>query len=403
MLDKKQILLIISGGIAAYKSLSLVRMIQENRGSVTAILTRGGSKFVTNLSLSALTGNEVYQTLFTTDNNEKMSHIELSRKSDLIVVAPASANLMEKIAYGRADDLASTVLVASNKPILIAPAMNTEMWNHPATQKNLKTIKDNGAKIVGPNAGDLACGEVGSGRMAEPIEILDMIKAILKEGPLKNVSALVTSGPTHEPIDPVRYITNRSSGKQGHSIANALSSLGADVTLISGPTALPDPSSMQKIIKVETTEEMLNACQLALPKDIAVFTAAVSDWKTSKFYDTKLKTNSNIPPQLKLVKNPDILSIISTHKKRPKLVIGFAAETENIIENAIKKLEIKKCDWIIANDVSTNKKVFGSNQNTIHILKSTTDIESWPKFDKQEIAKKLANIISLEIASFKNE
>lgn len=402
MLDNKQILLIVSGGIAAYKSLSLVRMIQENGGSVKAVLTKAGSKFVTNLSLSALTGNEVYESLFNPDDNEKMNHIQLSRNSDLIVVAPASANLMEKMANGRADDLASTILVASNKPVLIAPAMNVEMWNHPATQKNLNTLKNNKIKVIGPNPGDLACGEIGSGRMAEPIEIMDMIKAILKAGPLNKISALVTSGPTLEPIDPVRYISNRSSGKQGHSIATALSTLGAEVTLISGPTSLPDPSGIHKIVNVETAEEMLHACQLALPKDIAVFAAAVSDWKISKFYDSKIKTNSNFLPQLQLVKNPDILSIISNHNSRPKLVIGFAAETDNILENAKKKLTIKGCDWIIANDVSLNKKVFGSNKNTIHILKNTNDIESWPEFDKNEVAKKLAEKISYEILSINN-
>lgn len=392
-LENKNILLVISGGIAAYKSLELIRLIKRAGGNVRCILTKGGAEFVTPLSVSSLSGTETYTELFSLKDETEMGHIRLTREADLVVVAPASANLIAKLAQGRADDLASTALLASDKPILFAPAMNPEMWDNPATQANIKTLRERGLVQVGPASGDMACGETGSGRMIEVEDILKSVMASFHDQPLRGLKAIVTSGPTYEPIDPVRFIGNRSSGKQGHAIAQALYEAGADVTLITGPVTLPDPAGV-KTIHVESAREMLAASESALPVDIFVAAAAVSDWRAAETSNQKIK-KSGKAPALKLVENPDILQTIATGKNRPALVIGFAAETENLVQNAKEKLKKKKCDWILANDVS--KDAFGAEENQITLITANQET-LWPRAGKRHIARKLA----AEIAKFCN-
>tara|TARA_B100000965_G_scaffold207886_1_gene173717 strand:+ start:19 stop:1215 length:1197 start_codon:yes stop_codon:yes gene_type:complete len=393
MESDKKILLIITGGIAAYKSLDTIRGLKEKGCDVTCVLTKSGSEFVTPLSLESLSGNKVYTDLFNLNDEHEMGHIQLSRSADLILVAPATANIISKIAYGISDDLASTILMATNKPILLAPSMNVRMWLNNATQRNINTLKSDGINLIGPDTGSMACGEYGKGRMSEPDEIIkytiDFIKRI-NFTPLKNYSALVTSGPTHEMIDPVRYISNESSGKQGHAIAKAIFDLGAKTTLISGPTSIPDPIG-PKIIKVKSATEMSYACESLLPTDIAVCAAAVGDYKISNVSSEKIKKTGN-KISFELEENPDILSRISKrNSKRPKLVIGFAAETENLITNAESKLREKGCDWILANDIS-NGEVFGKDNNKVHFISLNEKIE-WEIMSKNDVAKKLSNKI----------
>ncbi|MEX0921528.1 MAG: bifunctional phosphopantothenoylcysteine decarboxylase/phosphopantothenate--cysteine ligase CoaBC [Rhodovibrionaceae bacterium] len=399
MLAGKRILLIVSGGIAAYKSLELVRRLREGGASVRAVLTKGGAEFVTPLSLAALTGDKVYQELFSLTDEAEMGHIELSRDADLLVVAPASADLLAKMATGRADDLASTALLATDKEVLAAPAMNLRMWLHPATQANLETLTARGLRLVGPNEGDMACGEYGPGRMAEPSEILAAIEDYFgRDARLAGRKALVTSGPTYEPIDPVRYIANRSSGKQGHAIAQALARLGAATTLVSGPTRLEDPAGVE-VVHVETAEQMLAACREALPADVAVCAAAVADWKAAAQAGQKLKkTPGEEAPGLALTANPDILaSLAAAGNQRPALVVGFAAETENLLANAAEKRARKGCDWILANDVSAQSGTFGGGENLVHLV-SQAGSEAWPKMTKQQVAERLAERIANHFA-----
>lgn len=399
MLNGKRILLIIGGGIAAYKSLELIRNLRQQGAHVRAILTAAGTHFVTPLSIASLTGEKVFQDLFSLTDEAEMGHIRLSRDADLLVVAPATADLIAKMAHGRADDLASTALLATDKPVLIAPAMNVRMWLNPATQRNLAQIISDGIETIGPNEGDMACGEFGPGRMAEPAEILAAIqRKILSPQLLQGKKVLVTAGPTLEPIDPVRFISNRSSGKQGYAIAGALSRLGAKTILISGPTSLPAPAGVE-LIRVETAHEMLAACERALPADIAVCTAAVADWRVDHAANQKIKKQDGALPCLRLIENPDILHTLATHRtQRPALVVGFAAETEKIIPYAEAKRKRKNCDWIVANDVSPATGVMGGDENTVHII-SPTGNETWPKLTKAEVASRLANRIASHFRS----
>lgn len=394
MLTGKRILLIVSGGIAAYKSLELIRRLRERGAAVRCVLTRAGGQFVTPLSLAALSGDKVYDELFDLTDEAEMGHIQLSRDADLLVVAPASADLLAKMAQGRADDLASTVLLATDKAVLAAPAMNVRMWEHAATQANLATLKARGILVVGPNEGDMACGEYGFGRMAEPPEILAAIEAALAlPGRLSGLRALVTSGPTHEPIDPVRYIANRSSGKQGHAIATALARHGAATTLVSGPSGLPDPLGL-KTVHVQTAEEMLAACRAALPVEVAVCAAAVADWRAATAAQHKLKKDNGIPTALELACNPDILAELSqAGGQRPSLVIGFAAETEKVVEQGRAKLARKGCDWILANDVAPGTATFGGDDNRIHLI-TAEGVEDWPQMTKADVAERLCRQIA---------
>ena len=394
ILRGRRVLLIISGGIAAYKVLELIRRLRDQGCAVTAIMTRAAEEFVTPMAVAALTGNKVYQDLFSLTDEAEMGHIELSRSADLIVVAPASADLLARMAQGSASDLAATTLLATDTPVLAAPAMNVRMWDHPATQRNLATLKADGIRFVGPNDGSMACGEYGPGRMAEPAEILAAIEANFQSRtgsvPLAGRRALVTSGPTHEPIDPVRYIANRSSGKQGHAIAAALARLGADVTLVSGPVHEPDPQGVT-LIKVETAREMLDASLNALPADVAVCAAAVADWRVEQAGDAKIKKDgSGQPPALALAENPDILKTLSGRENdRPALVIGFAAETDTVIEHATEKRARKGCDWIVANDVSPGTGIMGGDFNRIHLI-TQTGREDWEPMAKTDVAAALA-------------
>ena len=407
----RRILLVIGGGIAAYKSLDLIRRLRERGGSVRCILTAGAQQFVTPLAAAALSGQRAHTHLFDREDEADIGHIKLARDADAIVVAPATANLMNKMANGAADDLASTVLLATTLPILIAPAMNVRMWLHPATQRNLATLQGDGIHVVGPNDGAMAEAEFGPGRMAEPTEIADAVADLLsahpgesrgpggpatldpgfrrdEPGPLAGLRVLVTSGPTHEPIDPVRYIANRSSGRQGHAIAAAAAAAGADVTLVSGPVSLPDPEGV-RTVHVETAREMLAAVEAGLPADIAVFAAAVADWRTASEAGQKLKKDGNAPPPLQLALNPDILATIAHRTEgRPPLVVGFAAETENVVEHARQKLARKGCDLIVANDVSPATGVMGGERNTVHLV-TATEVETWPTMGKDEVARKL--------------
>jgi phosphopantothenoylcysteine decarboxylase / phosphopantothenate---cysteine ligase len=392
MLRDKRILLIISGGIAAYKSLDLIRRLRERGAAVRCVLTKGGAQFVTPLSVSTLSRDKVFGDLWSLTDESEIGHIRLARDCDLVVVAPATADILARMATGLADDLATTVLLATNKPILIAPAMNFVMWDHPATQENLEKLAARGVHRVGPAAGELAESETGMGRMSEPMEILAAIEGLLgAESPLQGRRALVTSGPTYEPIDPVRFIGNRSSGKQGHAIAAALAALGADTLLVTGPTKLSDPSNV-RVTHVETAEQMLAACTGLLPVDVAVCAAAVSDWKVAEPRNRKIKKNG-APPALSLTENPDILATLSKGKKRPTLVIGFAAETEDVIANATVKRKKKGCDWIVANDVSTGTGTFGGDTNTVHIV-DARGAETWPELRKSEVAQRLARRIA---------
>lgn len=387
----KSVLLIIGGGIAAYKSLELIRRLHERGVSIRTILTKAGSEFVTPLSVSSLSGEKIYQDLFSLTEEAEMGHIQLSRAADLVVVAPATADLMAKLASGHANDLASTALLATDKRVLMAPAMNVRMWNHPATQRNLATLKKDGVLFVGPNDGEMACGEFGPGRMAEPLEIVVAIENALAAqhpGPLAGVRAMVTAGPTQEPLDPVRFIANRSSGKQGYAIADAFARAGADTTLISGPVDIAAPERV-KLLKVETAREMLAACEATLPADVAVFTAAVADWRPEVAANNKIKKQEGAAsPSVKLIANPDILATISRGQKRPALVIGFAAETEAVIAHAKEKLARKGCDWIVANDVSPATGIMGGDKNTVHLITAKTT-ESWPELDKSEVGRRL--------------
>lgn len=395
MLRGKRILLIIAGGIAAYKTLELTRRLRERGALVRAVLTPAGEQFVTPLSVAALTEDKVFTDLFSLTDEAEMGHIQLSRDADLLVVAPASADILARMAGGMANDLATTVLLATDKPVLAAPAMNVRMWQHPATQANLACLKDRGVRFIGPNEGDMACGEYGPGRMAEPMEIVAEVANFFQvaSGPLAGRRALVTSGPTHEPIDPVRYIANRSSGRQGHAIAAALAEAGADVTLVSGPVDLPAPSGLVTV-PVETAEQMLNACRAALPADIAVFAAAVADWRVVDAADQKLKKERDQKgPSLVLAENPDILATISVAgPERPALVIGFAAETEDIVAQAQAKRARKGCDWILANDVSPASGTFGGDRNTVHLI-TADGIEAWPSLTKRDVGRRLVQTI----------
>lgn len=394
----RRILLVIAGGIAAYKCLDLIRRLRERGVLVRCVLTKGGAQFVTPLALAALSEQPVFEDLFSLTDDFGMSHIKASRESDLLVVAPATANLIAKMAHGLADDLASTLLLASDKPILVAPSMNVMMWAHPATQANLAILASRAVQQVGPGTGDLACGEEGDGRLAEVPRIIEAIEAALGEaGPLAGRHALVTSGPTHEPIDPVRFIANRSSGKQGHAIAAALRRLGARVTLVSGPVALPDPAGVT-VVKVETAEQMLAAAQAALPADLAVCAAAVADWRVADPAAEKTKKAAGAaPPVLALALNPDILATLATPgPRRPALVVGFAAETEHLIAHAQAKLARKGCDLILANDVSAAAGTFGGDLNQVHLI-SAAGVESWPALSKTAVAERLAALLSAKL------
>lgn len=392
MLAGKRILLIVSGGIAAYKSLELVRRLRERGAAVRCAMTASAEQFVTPLSLQALTEDKVYRELFSLTDESEMGHINLSRQADLIVVAPATANILAKMAGGLADDLATTLLLATDKEVLAAPAMNVRMWGHAATQANLAVLRQRGVRFVGPNEGDMACGEYGPGRMAEPLEIVAAIESYFGKGaPLAGRRALVTSGPTYEAIDPVRFIGNRSSGKQGHAIATALARAGAAVTLVSGPVALPDPAGVT-VVRIESAREMLAACESALPADIAVFAAAVADWRVAEMAAQKIKkpAEGGAAPTLSFAENPDILATIAGLKQgRPALVVGFAAETEKVAEHAAAKRTRKGCDWILANDVSAGTGTFGGDANTIHLV-TESGTEDWPRLTKQQVAERLA-------------
>lgn len=389
MLASKRILLIIGGGIAAYKSLDLIRRLQERGASVTPVLTRAAEEFVTPLSVSALSGQKVARDLFDLTDEAEMGHIQLSRSADLVVVAPATADLMGKMAAGLANDLASTLLMATDTPVLIAPAMNVRMWDHVATQRNRAQLAKDGIMFVGPNEGDMACGEFGPGRMAEPLEIVAAIESALSKGPLKGKRILVTSGPTHEPIDPVRYIANRSSGAQGTAIARALAALGAEVVFVTGPADTPPPDGVE-IMRVETAQQMSDAVDAALPVDAGVFVAAVADWRMAAASDRKLKKTKDGLPVLEFAENPDILARVSQMKNgRPALVVGFAAETNDVVENATAKRLRKQCDWIVANDVSPETGIMGGSDNSI-VLISEDGADIWPRLEKGKVADRLA-------------
>lgn len=398
MLNGKRILLIISGGIATYKALELIRELKKSGASVRCIITNGGKQFITSLSVAALTEDNVYDDLWSLKDETEMGHIRLSREADLVLVAPASANLMAQMTHGLAEDLASTTLLATNRPVMICPAMNPMMWNHQATQDNIITLKARGIHIIDPAAGDMACGETGVGRLPEPQDILNQVISFFQNNkPLAGLKALVTSGPTYEAIDPVRFIGNRSSGKQGHAIAQSLSDMGASVTLISGPVNIPDPLGVQTI-HIESAQEMLDACENTLPSDIAVCAAAVSDWRVDSYADNKIKKGEDkTPPALNLVETLDILKTISNNTNRPQLVIGFAAETQNLIDNAKKKLNTKSCDWIVANNVAESQ-TFGADENQVYLVKHN-EISEWPMADKKAIANDLVQ----EIIEFFNK
>ena len=390
MLTGKRILLVIGGGIAAYKSLDLIRRLRERGASVTPVLTRAAEEFVTPLSAGALAGAKCYRHLFDLTDEAEMGHIELSRSADLVVVAPATADLMAKMAGGHADDLASTLLMATDKRVLVAPAMNVRMWLHPANQRNIAALKRDGVLFAGPNEGDMACGEFGPGRMAEPLEIVASVGAALGGVPLNGRHVVVTSGPTHEPIDPVRYIANRSSGAQGTAIAAALRDLGARVTFVTGPASVPPPGGVD-VVRVETANEMLAAVRAALPSDAAVFAAAVADWRVANAAATKMKKDgSGRAPALEFAENPDILATVSQlGDTRPALVVGFAAETDDVLAYATAKRDRKGCDWIVANDVSPATGIMGGEENAVTVI-TASGAEEWPRVPKDEVARRLA-------------
>ncbi|AAV93726.1 bifunctional phosphopantothenoylcysteine decarboxylase/phosphopantothenate--cysteine ligase CoaBC [Ruegeria pomeroyi] len=393
MLASKRILLIIGGGIAAYKTLDLIRRLRERGAAVTPVLTGAAEEFVTPLSVSALAGEKVYRALFDLTDEAEMGHIQLSRSADLVVVAPATADLMGKMAAGLANDLASTLLMATDTPVLIAPAMNVRMWQHPATRRNHAQLAADGIRFIGPNEGDMACGEYGPGRMSEPLEIVAAIEAALGDGPLKGKRVLVTSGPTHEPIDPVRYIANRSSGAQGTAVARALAALGAEVVFVTGPADVPPPDGVE-VVRVQSAREMDAAVDAALPVDAGVFAAAVADWRVASASDRKLKKSRDGLPVLEFAENPDILKRVSRMEAgRPPLVVGFAAETNDVIENATAKRLRKGCDWIVANDVSPATGIMGGSENAV-ILITGEGAEEWPRMSKEAVADRLARRIA---------
>ncbi|WP_349370591.1 bifunctional phosphopantothenoylcysteine decarboxylase/phosphopantothenate--cysteine ligase CoaBC [Salinarimonas sp.] len=403
-LERTRILLVIGGGIAAYKALDLIRRLRERGASVRCVLTAGAQRFVTPLAAAALSGDKAYTDLFDRDDEADIGHIRLARDADAIVVAPATANLMARMAHGHADDLASTVLLATTLPILIAPAMNVRMWLHPATQRNRATLEADGVAVVGPNEGAMAEAEWGPGRLAEPTEIADALERLLATraaadgetapGPLAGRHVLVTSGPTHEPIDPVRYIANRSSGKQGHAIAAAAAAAGARVTLVSGPVTIPDPPGVT-VVKVESARAMLAAVEAALPADVAIFAAAVADWRAAETKPSKMKKDGGPPPPLALAANPDILAAVAHRSEgRPPLVVGFAAETHDVVAYARAKLARKGCDLIVANDVSeAGGGVMGGDHNAVHLV-SPEGVEDWPRAAKDDIARRLVDRLS---------
>ncbi|PDT41828.1 MULTISPECIES: bifunctional phosphopantothenoylcysteine decarboxylase/phosphopantothenate--cysteine ligase CoaBC [Sinorhizobium] len=399
-LSGKRILLIISGGIAAYKSLDLIRRLRERGATVRPVMTAGAQQFVTPLAVGALSASHVYTELFSREDEQDVGHIRLARECDLVVVAPATADLMAKMASGHADDLASTILLATDRTVLVAPAMNPKMWAHPATRRNRATLAADGIRFVGPASGEMAeSREAGEGRMAEPLEIVAASEDLLAGAkPLAGRKAIVSSGPTHEPIDPVRYIANRSSGKQGHAIAAALARLGADVTLVSGPVTIPDPAGV-RVVRVERADEMRDAVVAALPADVAVMVAAVADWRVASAAGNKIKKRpGEAPPPLQLAENPDILKTIGHHASRPKLVIGFAAETENVAENGRAKLERKGADYIVANDVSPATGIMGGDRNRVKLI-ARDGTEEWPEMGKDEVADKLASLIAAKLLS----
>ncbi|TYO90689.1 bifunctional phosphopantothenoylcysteine decarboxylase/phosphopantothenate--cysteine ligase CoaBC [Oceanicella actignis] len=386
----RRVLLIIGGGVAAYKTLELIRLLRARGAAVTPVMTRAAAQFVTPMSVSALAGEAVRDDLFDLGDEAQMGHIQLSRAADLVAVAPATADLMARMAGGHADDLASTLLLATDKPVLVAPAMNVRMWLHPATQRNLAQLTADGVRTVGPDEGEMACGEHGPGRMAEPARILEAIAAMLRDGPLRGRRVIVTSGPTHEPIDPVRYIANRSSGAQGAAIAEALRDLGAEVVFVTGPASAPRPAGVQ-VIEVETAHQMLDAVMAALPADAAVFAAAVADWRVEALSGSKIKKDpGGRPPALALTENPDILRTVSRLEAgRPRLVVGFAAETDDVLANALAKRLRKGCDWIVANDVSPGTGVMGGAENAVTLI-TAEGAEDWPRASKAEVARRLA-------------
>ncbi len=396
VLDGKRILLIVTGGIAAFKCLDLIRRLRDRGARVRCVLTEAGARFVTPLSLSALSEDKVYGDLFSLTDEHEMGHIELSRDADVLVVAPATADVLAKMAHGIADDLASTVLLATDKDVVVAPAMNVRMWEHEATRANVATLLARGIRFAGPSEGEMACGEYGAGRMIEPLEIVAAIEAALGAGArLAGRRALVTSGPTVEAIDPVRYIANRSSGKQGHAIAGALARMGAATVLVTGPTGEPDPPGAS-VIRIESARDMLEACKSALPVDVAVCAAAVSDWRPKQARAQKLKKSGTgaAPPRLDLIQNPDILATLAAAgNRRPFLVVGFAAETTRVIEHAVAKRRAKGCDWILANDVSPATGTFGGADNTIHLVDGA-GVEDWPRMSKAAVAERLAERIA---------
>ncbi len=397
MLADKRILLVISGGIAAFRALELIRRLREQGATVTPVLTKAAEEFVTPLSVSALAASKVYRDLFDLTDEAEMGHIELSRSADLILVAPATANIMAKMAQGLCDDLATTLLLATDTPVMIAPAMNVRMWDHPATQANLVTLQDRGVQLVGPDAGAMACGEYGPGRLAEVPAIVDAVISHFAAGPLAGKRIIVTSGPTHEPIDPVRYIANRSSGAQGAAIAAALRDLGADVEFVTGPADVPPPAGVA-VHSVQTAQQMLDAVQSLLPSDAAVCAAAVADWRVKGASDQKIKKDgSGTLPVLEFAENPDILATISQGKLRPGLVVGFAAETQDVMAHATAKRDRKGCDWIVANDVSPETGIMGGTQNTVTII-DDQGAESWPDLPKAEVARRLARRIADALA-----
>ncbi|WLP53942.1 bifunctional phosphopantothenoylcysteine decarboxylase/phosphopantothenate--cysteine ligase CoaBC [Agrobacterium fabrum] len=399
-LSGKHILLIISGGIAAYKSLDLIRRLKERGAKVTPVMTKGAQEFVTPLAVGALSATHVFTELFSRQDEQDVGHISLARDCDLVLVAPATADLMAKMANGLADDLASAVLLATDRKVLVAPAMNPKMWSAKPTMRNVETLKRDGVFLIGPMAGEMAeKGEAGLGRMAEPLQIVEAAVSLLDGSPkpLKGKTAIVTSGPTHEPIDPVRYIANRSSGKQGHAIAAALAALGAEVTLVSGPVTIADPAGVTTI-HVERAEEMRDAVISRLPADIAVMVAAVADWRVTGSSEQKIKKQpGDAPPALQLTENPDILKTVGHHEKRPRVVVGFAAETQDVEKNGRAKLERKGADYIIANDVSAETGIMGGDRNSVKII-SADGVEAWPDLDKAEVAKRLAALIAEKLA-----
>ena len=393
-LSGRKILIVIGGGIAAYKVLELIRRLKDDGAQVRAAMSRSAHHFVTPLSVSAITGEHVFQNLFDTDEEDAIGHIRLAREADIIVVAPATADLLAKMAHGLADDLASAILLATDGPVLVAPAMNPKMWTNSATVRNVAQLRADGVTFVGPAEGEMAeAGEAGVGRLAEPAEILAAIKARFAPGtgPLAGYRAIVTSGPTQEPIDPVRYLANRSSGRQGHAIAAALALAGAEVTLVAGPVDLRPPPGV-RTVPVTTAQEMKDAVDAALPADIAVMAAAVADWRVAPGKE-KIKKNAGAPPALKLAENPDILAGLAANPERPKLLVGFAAETSDVVKNAKTKLKKKGCDWIVANDVSERSGVMGGTRNRVHFI-TASGVEDWPEMAKEEVAEKLVKKIA---------